>query len=301
MENTQNKYRNWVFTWNASDKFNTLPNVTDLRAFLEEEMEHYVFQIEIGEKEGREHLQGAFRTPIRMRHQTLLKKFEMLDTYLIKYLTIDRMQGEWDEAFAYCTKEETRKQSTEFFCTNSLIKYAGKDIKVFQGNDENYFSWQISFLEEIFEEDKVTIKNPHDREIMWIQDSVGGCGKSKLTKWLCYSNSAIIKLPFGTAAQIRSACIAAGPKRVYIVDIPRTLGEDDSLLSIISSIEDIKNGHVISSFYGKMATLMMDPPHVVIFSNDQCPVGTMSKDRWKRYVIDPIAKDWIRAEYLLCG
>lgn len=65
--------------------------------------------------------------------------------------------------------------------------------------------------------------------------------------------------------------------------MPRTLGTDDSVNSIISALEDCLNGFLSSSYYGESKTLLMEPPHVVVFSNQQCPYDKMSSDRWKAF------------------
>jgi hypothetical protein len=36
-------------------------------------------------------------------------------------------------------------------------------------------------------------------------------------------------MTFGTTSQLKSAIISAGPKKVYLIDIPRTIGEGDSI------------------------------------------------------------------------
>eukprot|EP00481_Brizalina_sp_1-RS-2013_P001407 TRINITY_DN3518_c0_g1_i1.p1 TRINITY_DN3518_c0_g1~~TRINITY_DN3518_c0_g1_i1.p1 ORF type:complete len:107 (+),score=12.12 TRINITY_DN3518_c0_g1_i1:404-724(+) len=82
---------------------------------------------------------------------------------------------------------------------------------------------------------------------------------------------------------------------MYIIDIPRTLGEDDSIMSIISVIEHIKDGYMVSSMYGKYQTLTMEPPHVIVFANMPCPRGLMSLDRWDCYNIDSETKTLIDA------
>ena len=35
-----------------------------------------------------------------------------------------------------------------------------------------------------------------------------------------------------------------------------------------------------------LANLFMDPPNIIIFSNQSCPIKLMSEDRWKCYEID---------------
>lgn len=75
-----------------------------------------------------------------------------------------------------------------------------------------------------------------------------------------------------------------GIKKCYLIDIPKTIAQEENLSSLITVLEDCKNGHVVS--YGRGRTLLMDPPNIIIFSNQSCPVKLMSKDRWKCYEID---------------
>jgi hypothetical protein len=72
----------------------------------------------------------------------------------------------------------------------------------------------------------------------------------------------------------------------YFIDIPRTLGVDDNMNNIITNLEDLKNGHMLSNMYGQHNQLYMDPPHIIILSNRKCPVKKMSNDPCKRYEIN---------------
>jgi hypothetical protein len=67
--------------------------------------------------------------------------------------------------------------------------------------------------------------------------------------------------------------------------MPRTTGKEDNLESMISAIEDLKNGHLVSNFYGRHKKLIMNPPHIVVFSNQKCPKHMMSSDRWLTFEI----------------
>jgi len=295
MDSAEYKYRNWTLTWSENE--NGLPEEESLRTFLEKNTELFVFQLERGEVSGKLHYQGCFRTKIRQRQRTLLEKFEVefLD-FDISMITINRMCGSWEENYAYCTKEDTRVGSSFVVC-DALITYEGMDIKFLEKEDTR-FPWQEKLINELFDSGTFRVKTPDSRKIYWIANQQGNCGKSKLAKYLCFNSNTCIKVPFGTASQIRSAVISAGPRKIYLLDIPKTLGDDDSLASIISSIEHVKDGHVCSAFYGKYTSMMFAPPHVVIFSNMRCPRKLMSADRWAEYVIDPTDKDWIPGEYL---
>jgi hypothetical protein len=76
-----------------------------------------------------------------------------------------------------------------------------------------------------------------------------------------------------------------GPKRAYFIDLPRTQGYYDKKGDLLSVIEEVKNGHVMSSIYGKGGILMIPPPHIFIFSNEALNYQSLSKDRWEVYTL----------------
>lgn len=281
------KYANWVFTWNADDLEN-LPDTDHLARFLAGKTSAYVFQPEIGEEKQRLHLQGCFKFPIRRRKSTVLNEFkgEFGDELLLR-CRLDGMEGTWEQSFEYCSKVEGRI-GDKIYMSSNLHKYTGGDT-LFLENKDNWYPWQFKVYEALFDVYKNTIKASDDRAIYWITDFVGNSGKSKFVKHVCFKHNDTCKLPFGSASQIRSAAIAAGPRKIYFIDIPRTLGNDDSIESIVSAIEDIKNGFVVSAMYGKFMQLIFEPPHVVVFANTHCPRGLMSSDRWRTYIINPMS------------
>lgn len=278
--NVEGKFRNWVFTLNAnSDGY--LPVIESLRECLNVVTEKYVFQEEFVT---RKHYQGCFSLPNRSRKSTLLRRFQThMSKEFFNNFTISRCFGTWEEAVSYCTKKDSATSLPEY--SESMNHYVAKDLNFFDDPLQLY-PWQDFMLSRLFRPGVKTLLTPHDREIIWVQDPFGNSGKSKFIKYLCYNNSKAIKLSFGTAAQLRSSVIAAGAQELYLVDIPRTLGDDDSIDSLISVMEDIKNGFVVSSMYGKYQSLMMNPPHVVVFSNNKAPLDKLSVDRWVLYGID---------------
>jgi len=298
MVDKDNKYRLWVFTWNETPKTDRnlpaiLPPVRFLQDFLRENCEDYIFQLEKGEDAGKFHYQGCFKTTNRVRHSTLLARFKqrfanMQPEDMTVNLTIDRMMGTWAESASYCTKSETREG--EIVSLKKISPYSGEDTQ-FLDDPEKRYPWQNFIFTKLFKGDKVSITPAGDREIYWIHDKAGNSGKSKFVKYLCTTSSDIVKVSFGTAAQLRSAIISIGAKAVYLIDMPRTLDYGDSIPALVSTLEDIKNGFVVSSFYGKHQQLLMDPPHVIVFSNQLCPVNMLSQDRWRNYEIDRKTKD----------
>ena len=76
-----------------------------------------------------------------------------------------------------------------------------------------------------------------------------------------------------------------GESRCYCVDIPRSMGSTEKMQDLISAIEEIKGGWVASAMYGKHQEMFMQPPHVLVFSNQHPPLHMMSQDRWKIYKV----------------
>jgi hypothetical protein len=261
-----------------------LPPSTDVELVFNEIADAWVFQKEEHEKaEGKYHYQCCVTTKIRTRKSTLLTKLSSSISHPQNRIRVDKMNGTWDQAVLYCTKEDSATGAI-FRSSTMRNKYSGEDIAILQDPDKRY-PWQNFIFHEIFDQIPTSLQAPDDRTIYWITDEEGCSGKSKFTKFCCVHNDAIAKLSFGSAQQLRSAVISAGAKELYILDMPRTLGEDDSLAAVMSVAEDIKNGFVVSSFYGQSSKLIMNPPHIVIFSNKRPNVKYLTSDRWRCYTI----------------
>lgn len=281
VENSGNKYKSWVFTIQAT-KGTTLPGEQTMLKAIKTLADKYVYQLE---KATSLHYQGCMTTRIRKRHRTVLNEIVAELDVAREQVTLSPMQGSWEQAKAYCAKTET---SLGPVFTNEVL-YTGKDVELLDDPARRY-PWQNKIIDLLFDDLTDCLKDADDRTIIWLTDTEGNNGKSKFVKWCCFNNDNIIKISFGSSSQLRSAIIAAGPRKLYFVDIPRTLGSDDSIHSLMSALEDLKNGYLVSSMYGKNETLLLDPPHIVVFSNKDCPVSMLTNDRWKQYAIIPPKK-----------
>jgi len=281
MEN--HKYKNWVFTLgHGSDS--SLPDGYEFEAYLKEFAAEYIFQLEKGEQTGKLHYQGCLQFDIRKRKSTVLSSLKNFLGEDIKYCHIEPMMSSWEQATSYSSKTDTRVG--EIYRSRALQVYSGEDLALFEERS-NWHPWQRSLIQTMYVNFPNKLAPAHDRQIVWVLDYIGSSGKSKFVKNVCFRDDNACKLPFGTASQIRSAVVTMGPKRIYFLDIPRTI-EEAELNSIISAVEDIKNGFVTAAMYGKYATLMFDIPHIIIFSNQPCPTSSMSRDRWKIYDINQL-------------
>lgn len=280
------KYKNWVFTWNASEKNNGLVSADSIKLFLESYTEVFLFQTEVGEVTNRLHYQGCFKTKIRVRKSTLLNKFKENVCNDVQNLTINKMLGSWEQNLDYCSKPESRVENTEIVSSAELEKYEGKDLE-FLDESSNWRPWQRVLYDQLFDIFPLSIATPDDREIIWVTDSFGCTGKSFWVKWLCFNNNSIIKVPFGSSTQLRCALASLGPRSVYFIDVPRTLGSDDDINAFMSVCEDLKNGFIVSAMFGRYNQLMMKPPHVIVLSNMKFPEKEISRNRWTIYNINP--------------
>jgi len=290
------KYKSWVFTWNADSKEILIDRFL-LESILKCFSTEYIFQEEFVT---RRHYQGFFKTEHRMRKHTVLNLFringgiiEPRESYEnlfdISNLTINHVYGTDKEVISYVTKSESRVGETIY--SQNLLPYSTSDLAILENRDRWYL-WQ-STLAEILFDDKTNVMSrydklskPDDRTIIWIKDAIGCSGKSKFVKYVVNRfKDEVIKLPFGSPSQLRSAVCIAGPKKVYFIDIPRTMAREEDLDAVYSVIEDIKNGFVSTSMYGQFKQLLFDPPHIIIFSNKDCPTAKLSRDRWHEYQI----------------
>lgn len=286
-DNSLNKYSKWVITifvlGEGAKKL--IPMI--IQETFESVSDKFVFQLEKCPTTGNVHYQCCLITRIRKRHRTLLNELSVGLQIDAKYITLDRMQGSWEQAQEYCTKPDSRVEEEGFnkpflskeLAAAEIVKYKGKDLEVFKTN--GFFPWQRKILNIIFKNGTTDFNHSSCREVYWVEDTRGNSGKSLFTKYLCYNNQEITKLAFGSGSQMRSAIIEEGPKKCYIIDIPRKLCNDDFQNNIYSCIEDIKNGFVKSSMYGQPKSLFMEPPQIIIFSNFECPIDKLSIDRWK--------------------
>lgn len=286
MKKTELKYKSWMVTI-LTDKADVidLPAKEDMVTVFNEEGEKWLFQEEEHDNSEikKTHYQCCLVTKIRKRKATLLKALSEGLGHPIEYIRVEKMAGSWEQAMLYCSKAEGRVGDTLRSATIS-VAYDFSDVK-FLDDPEKRYPWQNKILYKLFTTVPHNLKTPDDRSIIWITDEFGNNGKSKLLKYICSHNDLCIKLSFGTANQLRAAIVSAGPRRLYILDVPRTLGTDDSMNDILSTIEDAKNGYVVSSFYGNYQKLVMAPPAILIMSNMRCPVNKLSADRWECYVI----------------
>ena len=67
-----------------------------------------------------------------------------------------------------------------------------------------------------------------------------------------------------------------------MINLTKSKGQDQSLDDLFAAVEDIKDGFIVDTLYGKYVELIFDPPLVLVFSNLRLEdhFSKLSKDRW---------------------
>jgi hypothetical protein len=126
---------------------------------------------------------------------------------------------------------------------------------------------------------------PHDRLVYWYYSNSGNTGKTTFARYLHRKYGAL--LLSGKASDMKNSiveyhkCTGDTPE-IILYDLPRGFSKE---YVSYNGLEEIKNMFFYS---GKYEGGMIDgnPPHFIIFSNEQPEVEKMSKDRWRIVDID---------------
>lgn len=137
----------------------------------------------------------------------------------------------------------------------------------------NLYPWQQSIMSRLATE-------PDDRTIIWVTDTQGGKGKSRLTTHLVKDHGALC--PTGNLRDMTYA-FCMNPTRIVCFDITRAAADSSSHL--YSQAEMLKNGRVFSAKYESHQSTFK-PPHVIFFSNQTWDTTKFSLDRVIEYDLD---------------
>jgi len=117
---------------------------------------------------------------------------------------------------------------------------------------------------------------PDDRKVYFVQDTVGGQGKSWFSRFLMVNKGASIFTP-GRISDL-ARIWAKKQSRIVVMDMPRSASGAEMELAY-SFIEGVKDGIIQSPKYDSQIVLS-DDAHVIIFSNGAPDLHRLSADRW---------------------
>ena len=295
MIHTNTKF--WSFTWGTNKKQKKLPTEDQLLSFFGRVADDCVFQYEKGSKMKKIHIQGTFT--LNGPRQSKTRVLGLFDKTFrnIGGLTLSPVYDSL-AIRAYVTKSEGRVKGPF---------YGGKK----EMYDERFASsklrkWQKELFEIITGDHKDYLK---DRKVIWVQDPEGNTGKSWFQKWLVIGQKKLLvrPLPVSSVDRLFSAIFILNKTHkvdAYTINLTRTMGDEQSYNDLFGAIEQIKDGMVVDSMFGKYNLTIFDPPMVLIFSNkkfkDFCDYE--SGDRWEVFTISPdgdLAKTYSPYEHVL--
>lgn len=287
---SQGKY--WMFTLNnpvAPIDLAGIPNLT-----------YGVYQGEVGE-EGTPHYQGYLEFERNVRLCVL--------QISIPGAHFEKRRGNADQARDYCMKEDTREEDPVEFgvfggtgrqgarvdleaAAAAVAAGADKDA-IFIAHPEVFAKYPrfVAYALDKHRRDNVAkvdvsaaprpfqaqilellAAEPHDREVIWVVDTVGGRGKTHLSKHLVDQQGAF----YCNGGKHSHITFAYAGERVVIFDFVR----DAESYVQYGVIEQIKNGIMFSSKY-ESGLKRCAVPHVLVFSNFEPDQHKMSADRWR--------------------
>lgn len=165
--------------------------------------------------------------------------------------------------FEYCKKEGN------FYCSweKSISKWANIELR----------PWQKALVEDLDDQS--------DRQITVVIDRSGNHGKTWLAKFMVATHRATYCPPMQDAQDFMAFAMAK-PDKAYIFDMPRSESVKQRK-GMWSAIEQIKNGYLYDKRY-QFRDMWIDPPKILVFTNDEPDMSELSTDRWRVYELE----DW---------
>jgi len=272
----------WSFTWGTTVTQKKLPNEMKLKKFLNNITEICVFQLECGSVKHKEHYQGAFTlVGPRLSKKQLLEQFQEIFSN-VSGLTLSKTYDS-KAAIKYASKIESRVKGPFYVGQkeNYSEEYASMNLR----------QWQ----KELFEFILVNKNNPiiRERKIIWVEDNKGCTGKSRFQKWLRLGQRDIIarKLPVSSVERLISAVTKLTREQevdLLMINLTKTKGQNQSLEDMFAAIEDIKDGFIVDTMYGKYIEAIFESPLILVFTNEKLDehISKLSADRWLRLYIN---------------
>ena len=75
---------------------------------------------------------------------------------------------------------------------------------------------------------------------------------------------------------------------LLMINLTKTKGQNQSLEDMFAAIEEIKDGFIVDTMYGKYIEAIFNPPIVLVFTNERLDEhkSKLSADRWLRLHIN---------------
>lgn len=265
----------WSFTWGTTVIQKKLPNEVKLKNFLNNITEICVFQLECGSIKNKEHYQGAFTlVGPRLSKKPLLERFQEIFSN-VSGLTLSKTYDS-KAAMKSASKIESRVKGPFYVGQkeNYSEEYATMNLR----------QWQ----KELFEFILVNKNNSiiRERKIIWVEDNKACTGKSRFQKWLRLGQRDIIarKLPVSSVERLISAVTKLTMQEsvdLLLINLTKSKGQNQSLADVFAAIEDIKDGYIVDTLYGKYIEAIFNLTIILIVTNERLDdhLTSLSTDR----------------------
>jgi len=243
----------WIFVQQLTEQ-NVEEHRVRLVAILKTIAKKWVFQLEQGTHL---HFQGRMSLRKKMSFDSLSKLMQC---------HIQEEKAEWTVSTMYCMKKDATFRNGPWtdVSPNDIIEDYVPRFPV-------WVRWQQQLLD-------IVDATPSRRTIYYVWSEHGRTGKSTLVQYLRWEKRAVF-FSIQSSRHITHAVVEAGPRKIYVFDLPRSAVDLKTLRDVFMAIEDIKNGIVRSGMY-EAKELFMRPPHVIIFANLP-PPPWLSIDRYR--------------------
>ena len=186
-----------------------------------------------------------------------------------------------DLVFAHPFSSNLPLESLEKTAYHSNKLYVGQDIKIFENRD-NWFSWQKEVYNRFYKVNH-RLKESEPRSILNLVDFYGNSGKSSFFKYLYINDKKnTAKITYRNSEQLLSTISESESKNLYIIELYHKL-ESEEKQYLLSIIEDLKTGLLILK---RQQELVMDPPHIILSSNDPLIRRGSSNNKWEIFEIE---------------
>lgn len=238
----------WCFTYNNYSNDDYLKLINNLEPIVLA----YVIGKEVGEN-GTPHLQGYCKFKKRFR-LTALKKIN-------EKIHWEKCKGSEEQNITYCTKDG------DYVVKGLKIREKVEILK-----DKDLYVWQKKIVE-------LLNKKPDNRTINWYWEPDGCTGKTTFCKYIYMKFENVVMLS-GKGADMKNGIVEYDKKngilpKIVIINIPRSTHEFVSY----SGIEEVKDMFFYSGKY-EGGMICGNPPHVIVFANEEPDYDKMSNDRW---------------------
>lgn len=271
----QNACYRWSFTFNKQDGIEQSED--DFRAMhiyicelFNLNQWKYVFQLEKGRESNRLHYQGHIKLNTKLRINGITGRCRSILPNA--HFTPDSTRGSTAAEF-YCIKKDDTYIEGPWYDDSYEMPYDGGDLI----KPNTFHPWQTEL--------SGIVHGPiHPDKIMWIYQPEGGCGKSSYCKFMCF-HFKYPQLIVCKPSDLTNLVYTAKTSTVYFIDIQRTLGLEQTMDSLYSSIECLKNGYIVNTKY-ITGFKLFSKPHVIIFSNIRPNTAKLSTYKWDLYKIE---------------